>query len=420
MTSRLVVLLSAAMAFGVACQPGSGVWFKGSAIQAVNAAKDRETLVMMEFYTDWCSWCRRLENDTFSDPEVIAELKMLVPIRVDAEGSGEDLASRFGVDSYPTVVFVDSEGEEVDRILGYLPPEEFLRQMRRIRTGDTFMACLYRLGEDPADMDALSRAVTGLLERSDPEGAIARIKSFQHAGDGHLHDACREMMFQAQAALQSRLYGRAAKLYRTGWGAGFVVPDMDGTRHLHALVADGVGQPEAPAQPELLRSARFEDAGELLETIDLGAVAPDRLVDVADYAFQNGHYDFAVDIYSRWFDAVGDRADADELNSAAWQLYLSSRSLDLGLAMARQAYEQDPSTDIADTLARLLYVTGDVAAALELERFAARGANEVDAAFFNEGLMRMEAGQDLGDRPDFDGYPGERVENLAGRSRSII
>ena len=80
----------------------------------------------------------------------------------------------------------------------------------------------------------------------------------------------------------------------------------------------------------------------------------------------------------------------------------------------------DPSADIADTLARLLYVTGEHESAMDLERFAAEGANEIDAAFFNEGLKRMEAGQDLGDRPAFDGYPGERIEQLASGSRSII
>lgn len=420
MTKRLAMLVSAAMALAVACQHDGGIWFRGNAVQAAEAARDRETLVMMEFYTDWCSWCRRLEKDTFTHPGVAEELRKLVAIRVNAERGGEDLANRFGVDSYPTVVFVDADGEEVDRILGYLPPEEFLRQTRRIRTGDTFMACLYRLADDPADYDALSRAVTGLLERSDPEGAIARIKAFHGSGDTHIHDGCVGLMFQARTVLQTRLYERAAKLYRTGWSAGFVVPDTDGTRRLHALVAEGIGDLPQPAQSELLREARFGDASELLGAVDMDEVDPVDLVGVADFAFENGHYDLAAAMYGRWFEEVGDRLDPDALNTGAWHLYLSSRSLDVGLAMARRAYQLNPSTDIADTLARLLYATGDTEAALDLERIAAAGADEIDAAFYNEGLKRMEAGQDLGDRPAFDAYPGEPIESLAARSRRII
>jgi len=420
MIYRSAMLVSAAVALAFACQPGSGVWYKGNAVQAADEARDRETLVMMEFYTDWCSWCKRLEKDTFTHPEVVAELKKLVPIRVNAEGGGEGLAKSFGVDSYPTVVFVDPEGEEVDRILGYLPPEEFLRQTRRIRAGDTFVACLFRLAEDPSDADALSRAVAGLLERSDPEGAIARINAFHSAEDGQSHEACVGLMFQARAALQTRLYERAAKLYRTGWNAGFIVPDTDGTRRLHGLVTTGVSELPPEVQARHLRSARHDDASDVLAMADLKVLEPSRLAEVADFAFQNGQYDLAAATYGRWFEEVRDHADPDDLNSAAWQLYLSSRSLDLGLAMARQAYDRDPSTDIADTLARLLYVTGDRKTAMELERYAVEGANEVDAAFFNEGLKRMEAGQDLGDRPDFDSYPGEQIESFVASSRSII
>jgi thioredoxin-like negative regulator of GroEL len=361
-----------------------------------------------------------MEKDTFSDPEVVAEMKKLVPIRINAEGGGEELARRFGVDSYPTIVFVGPDGDEVDRILGYLPPGEFLRQTRRIRTGDTFMACLYRLAENPADAEALSRAVSGLLERSDPEGAIARVKAFHHATEKHHHDACMGLMFQARAALQSRLYERAGKLYRTGWSAGFVVPDTEGTRGLRTLIDKGLSEMPPDEQAERLRAARFEDAAQLLDMIDLGQVDPVHLIDVANFAFENGQYDSAASIYALWYDAMGERAEPDDLNTAAWQLYLTSRSLDLGLTMAHQAYRLDPSTDIADTLARLLYVTGDRNRAIELERYAAQGANEVDEAFFSEGLTRMEAGQDLGDRPAFDSYPGERIDSLAGPTRSVI
>jgi thioredoxin-related protein len=48
------------------------------------------------------------------------------------------------VDSYPTIVFVNGDGEEVDRILGYLPPGEFVTESRRIRNGGAVQARLGR------------------------------------------------------------------------------------------------------------------------------------------------------------------------------------------------------------------------------------------------------------------------------------
>jgi thioredoxin-related protein len=420
MAQRLTLLIPALMVAAIACQPGGSVWFKGDATEATAAARDRDTLVMMEFYTDWCSWCRRLEADTFTDPAVLALLRDVVPIRVDAEGSGEELARRFGVDSYPTIVFVDGQGNEVDRILGYLPPAEFVEQASRIKMGDTFVACLYRLSEDPSDMDALIRSVDGLLERSDPEGAIMRIKAFHGADDSHSHETCKHLMFQARAALQTRLYGRAGKMYRRGWDGAFVVPETDGTRNLHALVSIGDGDETADDLADSLRQARFEDAAALLATVDLEAVPPDALIPVGDFAFRNGHYDLAAQVYEQWFEAVGASADPDDLNSAAWQLYLSGRSLNIGLEMARLAYKQDPLPDIADTVARLLYMLGEVDEAMDYERRAMATPIEIDAEYFRDGLERMKAGQDLGDRPDFEIYPGSRIESIGNASRTII
>jgi len=420
MAKRLVWIVPAVIVLAIACQPGGGVWFKGDEVEAKAAARERDTLVMIEFYTDWCSWCRRLENDTFTDLGVIAQLEELVPMRVDAEGGGEDLAQRYGVDSYPTVVFVDGQGHEVDRILGYLPPAEFVEQTRRIRMGDTFVACLHRLSEDPADMDALVRSVAGLLERSDPEGAISRIKSFHGTDDGHFHPECDQLMFQARAALQTRLYGRAGKMYRRGWGGKFVIPETDGARNLHALVGDGMSELPPGEQAERLRKARYDDAAALLGMVDLEAVPADQLVPVGDFASRNGHYDLAAEIYERWFAEVGSTADPDDLTSAAWQLYLVGRSLDTGVVMARKAYSQNPSPNTADTLARLLYVVGDVDEAMDFERPATATVVEVDAEHHREGLRRMEAGEDLGDRPAFETYPGDSIQSLANASRTVI
>ena len=420
MTNGPRALLLAGLCIAAGCQAGGGVWFKGDETQAAASAAERDTLVMMEFYTDWCSWCRRLETETFADPRVMALLEELVPMRVNAEGKGEHLARRYGVDSYPTVVFVSPEGHEVDRILGYLPPEPFIDQTERIRAGDTFMSCLHSLSEDPANINALARSVEGLLERSDPEGAISRIKAYHHADDGHSHHDCDHLMFRARSVLQERFYGQAAKWYQRGWGGTFAVPETEGTRHLSALVTNGVIDLDPMEQAEMLRRARHDDAAELLDMVEPERAPVTELVDMADFAFQNGHYDLAVAAYRRWFAEVGSDADPDSLNTAAWQLYLLRRDLDTAAAMARAAYGRDPSPDVADTLARVLYVQGEVGEAMDLEHRAAATANPEDAEFFRDGLNKMQEGRDLGDRPDFEIYPGQRIERSANLSRSVI
>jgi len=405
MRRTLTLLALGAVLTTAACQRPDSIWFVGDFEAASAAARERDTVVMVEFQTDWCSWCRRMENDTFAASEVRQRLQEMVVLRLDAEGDGEELARIFGVDSYPTIVFTDGDGEEIDRIIGYLPPVEFLAQTEQIRAGDTFVACLQRLKEDPADADAIFRAVAGLLERSDPEGAISRIKAFHAAGDDHDHSLCKQLMFKARAALQGRVYGRAAKLYRRGWDGSLRAPETDGTKHLHLLLGEDFQGLDPDDQADLLRRARYEDAGVLLNLVSLDNSPVDELWAIGGFAFRNGHYDTAAAAYERWFEGRGEIADSDILNAAAWHLYLADRSTEAAVEIARRSWETDQSADVADTLARLLYITGKVDEAVELQRRAIDMASDAVEAAFREVLKLMEAGQELGDRPSFESFP---------------
>ncbi len=404
--STLIVLAGFCAA---ACQREQlPVWFDGNLESALAAAETRDTVVMAEFYTDWCNWCRRLNTDTFSNPEVRSELTKLVAIRLNAEEGGVELASRFGVDSYPTMIFFDARGDEMERILGYLPPEKFLRRVQRIRSGDTFLACLRILEDEPGNVDAIERSVEGLLERSDPEGAISRIEAFHRATDGERLDVSRRLMFAARVELHTRVYQRAARLFRQGWDRGFEIPDTDGTASLKRAIAEGLMDRTADEQAHLLKGARYDDAATLLEIPDLAAGSPGELLEVAEFAFANGHFDLAAELYLRWFDLEGAAAPADNLNDVAWRLYLSNRELERAATIARQSYAANRDPETADTLARILYARGEVEEAIAFEEHAAETSEGSRREAFETIAARMAAGEKIEDRPTFDSYPGTR------------
>ena len=406
------LILTVAIAALIACGPtGDDFWFDGSLDAATKLAAEKNTLVFVEFYTDWCSWCRRLESETLTDRNVREELGKFVAVRLNAETNGAEAARRLGVESYPAMIFLDPSGEEVERILGYLPPEKFVDEVRRIRTGDTLYACLQELEDDPTNVDAIRRAVEGLLERSDPEGAIAKIKRF-HAEDEHTHDVCKKLMFHAGRDLHYRVYLRAGKLYREGWKTTIDVPPVTGSKRLSGLLEEGLLEIDSGEQADLMREARYQDASDLLDLIPLDDTDVDDLYDLATFAFRGGHYELAADLYGRWFGETKAPHDAETLNRAAWQLYLARESLDTAVAMARQAYDLDPSADITDTLARLLYVSGEHLEAVELERMAAEIAQGGRADQYLEVANKMQKLLDLDDEPAFETYPGPREISL--------
>ena len=57
-------------------------------------------------------------------------LNNLVSFKIDAEKDyGVELVKKYNVSAYPTIIFLDDKGGEIDRIVGYLPPDKFLKEL---------------------------------------------------------------------------------------------------------------------------------------------------------------------------------------------------------------------------------------------------------------------------------------------------
>jgi thiol:disulfide interchange protein len=98
------------------------------------SAKSRNTAMFVQFYATWCGACRTMDRNTLRDGKVIRKLQEMVAVRVNAEEQtprdglkGVDLASRFGVEAYPTLVVLDPAGREIARLVGAPDPPTFLR-----------------------------------------------------------------------------------------------------------------------------------------------------------------------------------------------------------------------------------------------------------------------------------------------------
>ena len=132
-------------------------FISGTYSEILAKAKAENKVVMIDFFTDWCKWCVELDKKVYTVSEV-AEFANTNQInwKIDAEkGEGIELAKKFGVSGFPTVLYVNASGEEIDRIVGYFPAKEFLPLMKDYAAGKNTMKSLKAtLSTNPDDIEA--------------------------------------------------------------------------------------------------------------------------------------------------------------------------------------------------------------------------------------------------------------------------
>jgi thiol:disulfide interchange protein DsbD len=99
--------------------------------EAVLDALAHHSPIVIDFFAEWCPNCHELDDVVFSRPEIQAKLAKITALRVDLTNQEDPqvqrIAQEYGIEGVPTVVFIDSHGQEVSnsRVIGFVTPQEF-------------------------------------------------------------------------------------------------------------------------------------------------------------------------------------------------------------------------------------------------------------------------------------------------------
>jgi len=124
-------------------------WFPESFLEfpedVKDAARDGKRL-MLYFWQDGCPYCRKMKETTLADRGIVDQVRAkFIPVALDIYGERElvwtdgrtmrekALALELVIRGTPTLLFLDENGAEVARRIGYLPTEPFTALLARAK-----------------------------------------------------------------------------------------------------------------------------------------------------------------------------------------------------------------------------------------------------------------------------------------------
>lgn len=107
-------------------------------------AKFKNKKVLINVYTDWCKWCKKMESEVFPNAEVLKYInEKFIPIKFNGEApniinyfgetfSHSEFIAAFGINGFPATIFLTSEGEPITVLPGYHKADEYLKILKFI------------------------------------------------------------------------------------------------------------------------------------------------------------------------------------------------------------------------------------------------------------------------------------------------
>jgi len=118
-------------------------------MDGVKLAKKQKKYILIDFYADWCHYCKIMDRETFSDISIVNELRnnfICIRLYMDKPGNGkilfqkhtftaQDFSGVLGITGLPTLVFMDSKKNLITKIPGFIKKEALMPMLKYIRDG---------------------------------------------------------------------------------------------------------------------------------------------------------------------------------------------------------------------------------------------------------------------------------------------
>lgn len=106
---------------------------------AKSSAGAGEKYILVDVYTDWCGWCKRLDKVTFQDPDFgryLADKYICVKANAEQGAENEKIARDFKVDGFPCGLLFKGDGKFIGKVGGYQEPAQYRATLEKLIARD--------------------------------------------------------------------------------------------------------------------------------------------------------------------------------------------------------------------------------------------------------------------------------------------
>jgi uncharacterized protein YyaL (SSP411 family) len=172
--------------------------------EAFAQAKREHKFVILDLEAVWCHWCHVMDEKTYADPAVIRLMNSrYVMIRVDQDAR-PDISRRYENYGWPATVVFNSDGSEIVKRRGYLPPPMMTSMLKAIIKDPSPI----HYAEDEPVREFARNAVLSAPLRADLQKRFVKTTDLKHGG-----------LAQAQKFMDRDTVEYALLLARRGQGA---------------------------------------------------------------------------------------------------------------------------------------------------------------------------------------------------------
>jgi len=375
---------------------GQVEFFQGTWEEAFTKAAKEEKHVFVDSFTDWCYWCKVMDNETFTDPEIAAYLNAeFVPIKVDMEkGFGVKVAMKYRVKAFPSLLYFNPQGELLEKQTGYERENpKFLDHLQEIRADKraqpySFASQDFNL-EYPDFVEGVF-GIEGKRTRTDAETVDAWLETEK--------DLFNEVAWTAMTQCPT-----GEKYQRQIMDNADKYVSLYGAAEFDSYLVSRIVYPKIEMAGKDKDKVMYDEAISLLNKYHIDEEEKAGLIENFEMNYLKATGDWVA--YTMKADAILKSKPLEEqlgfANSVAWTLYEKCedpKCLKIIEAWMDKVVELEPNYMYLDTYAALLYKNGDLSKAKKYAEIAIEvGAkDETDTAETASLLKKIEESMEDG------------------------